>query len=85
MGGDQMRRKVSTLLEEQLYLRVKLEAVRNGKQISEILGLALARYLDESDVPEGAGSVVEKTRGILKISASQLKAVVEEEDDYLGA
>ena len=38
-----MRQKVSTLLEEALFRRAKLMAVRKGMQISEILGEALRR------------------------------------------
>lgn len=80
-----MRRKVSSLLDEQLFLRVKLEAVRQGKQISEILAEALARHLDDTGVPLGVGSVVEKSRGAIKVSPAQLKAIMEEEDDFLAA
>lgn len=80
-----MRREVSTLLDERLYLRAKLEAVRRGMQISKIVGLALAKLLDEAGVPEGTGSIVEKTRGALKISPEELRCVFKSEEDYLGA
>jgi len=80
-----MRRKVSTLLEDQLFMRVKLEAVRQGRQISEIMGEALANYLDEAGAPKGAGGVVRASSGAMAISAEQLDAIMEEEDDFLGA
>jgi hypothetical protein len=39
------RRKVSTLLDEHLFRRAKLGSLRQRKQVSEILGEALQRYL----------------------------------------
>lgn len=42
------RKKVSTILDEHLFRRAKLEAARQGKQLSTILGDALDRYLSEA-------------------------------------
>ncbi|MBM4355870.1 MAG: hypothetical protein FJ109_19130 [Deltaproteobacteria bacterium] len=80
-----MRRKVSTLLDDRLFLRAKLEAVRRRKQLSEIFEEALARHLDDAGVPLGTGSAVEQSRGAIKATPAQLKAVMEEEDDFLVA
>ena len=41
-----MRRKFSTLLEENLYDRTRQEAIRQGKQIADVVCDALAAYLD---------------------------------------
>jgi hypothetical protein len=79
----QARRKVSTLLDAALYRRAKLEAVRQGKQVSEILGEALAAYLAERGGRSGAG-VVAETWGTIPVRQAALKMVMEE-DDWLGS
>ena len=75
-----MRRKMSTILEEQLYRRLRLEALRQGRRISELLGEALTRYLDESGTPEGVGGVVRTSWGALKLDFEKVKAIMEDED-----
>ena len=75
-----MRRKISTLLDETLYRRAKLESVVRGKQISEIIGEALEKYLDERDVPGRGLGVVAETWGSLKLPASELHEIMAEED-----
>ena len=80
-----MRQKVSTLLEETLFRRAKLLAVRKGMQISEILGEALARYLDDEGSPEGMGGVVRHSFAIINLDKDKVRAVLEEEDGLLDA
>lgn len=72
-----MRKKVSTLLDEGLYRRVKLEAAVRGKQISEILGEALEQYLDEHERP-GLG-VVAETWGTLTLEPADLEEIMADE------
>ena len=80
-----MRQKISTLIDPALYRRVKLEAVRMNKQISEIVGEALAQYLDrEGRGPRGTG-VVEESWGALRLPASRVKQVLEEEGSLFDA
>jgi hypothetical protein len=80
-----MRQKISTLIDPALYRRVKLEAVRANKQISEIVGEALERHLDR----EGRGSrgtgVVEESWGALRLPAQQVERVLEQEDSLFDA
>ena len=80
-----MRRKVSTQLDEVLFRRVRLEAVRQGRQISSLISEALARYLDESGTPAGAGGVVSASWAALRAPAVDVVRVLREEDDFLGA
>ena len=75
-----MRKKVSTLLDETLYRRAKLESVVRGKQISEIIGEALEKYLDERKVPGQGLGVVAETWGSLSLSAEELREIMAEED-----
>ncbi len=68
------------MLDETLYRRAKLESVVRGKQISEIIGEALEKYLDERDVPGRGLGVVAETWGSLKLPASELHEIMAEED-----
>lgn len=75
-----MRRKVSTLLEESLFRRAKLESVRQGKQISQILGDALQDYLNQRNPSSQGLNIVEETWGVLRIGKKRLKKIMIEED-----
>ena len=75
-----MRRKVSTLLDEALYRRAKLEAAIRGKQVSEILGEALEKYLDEQGVPGRGLGVVAETWNSIGLPLAALEDIMAEED-----
>jgi hypothetical protein len=80
-----MRQKISTLIDPGLYRRVKLEAVKSNRQISEIVGEALECYLrDERRAPHGAGAVAESW-GALKLPASEVGRLLEDDDGLLDA
>lgn len=80
-----MRKKVSTLLEETLYRRVKLEAAVQGKQISEIIGQALKEYLEERRPSPRDRDVVGETWASLELPADEIEAILNEEEDWLDA
>jgi hypothetical protein len=80
-----MRRKVSTQLDEVLFRRVRLESVRQGRQISAIISDALSHYLDESGTPAGPGGAVSASWASLSVPVETLMEVLDEEDDFLGA
>lgn len=75
-----MRKKVSTLLDEGLYRRAKLEAALRGKQVSEILGEALEKYLNEESRTGRSLGAVEETWGSVKVSREELDEIMAEED-----
>ena len=75
-----MRKKVSTLLDEALYRRAKLEAAMRGKQISEIVCEALEKYLAEESVPGRGLGVVADTWGSVSLPLRELKEIMAEED-----
>lgn len=74
-----MRQKVSTLLDETLYRRAKLQAVRQGKQISEVLAEALEEYLKEKGEPGPVGDAVGETWGLLKLDRARVQRILEDE------
>ncbi|MBI3962636.1 MAG: hypothetical protein HY335_07785 [Deinococcus sp.] len=85
MKGKAIRRKVSTLLDDSLFRRTRLESVRQGKQISEVIGEALELYLSEKGSPQGAGGVVTQSWGVLSLDKEKVKALLVEEDGLLEA
>lgn len=80
-----MRRKVSTVLDENLYRRAKIEAVRQEKTLSDVLTEALETYLGHKGSPQGVGGVVSASKGVLRIDKKLLRKIMEEEPDWLEA
>ena len=76
-----MRRKVSTLIDDALLKRAKVEALRQEKQISEIFGEALQSYLGEAASHRSGSTVASETWGILPVSRATLRRALE--DDWL--
>jgi hypothetical protein len=66
-------------LDEGLYRRAKLEAALRGKQVSEILGEALERYLDEHRGPGRSLGVVEETWGSIAVPREELEEIMADE------
>jgi hypothetical protein len=80
-----MRQKISTLIDPALYRRVKLEAVKANKQISEIVGEALERYLDREGRRSHGTGVVQESWGALRLPPRQVERILEEEDSLYDA
>jgi hypothetical protein len=80
-----MRKKVSTLIDESLFRRVKLEAVRSGKQISGVVGEALEQYLGEKGDRQTTSGYVTESWGALYLPEAQVREILEEEDDLLDS
>lgn len=79
-----MKRKVGTVLEEELLWRAKRAAVREKKTLSLLLEEALEAHLARLEGP-GAGrrkSLVQETRGVFKVERKVLEAVMAEEGLY---
>lgn len=80
-----MRQKVSTILDEGLYRRAKLESIRQGRPLSDILGEALESYLLEKKSPGGLGGIVSSTWGSVRSSPGVVRRLMQEEDDLFEA
>ena len=78
-----MRKKVSTLLDESLFRRVKLEAARQGKQISGVVGEALEQYLSEKGGRQATAGFVTESWGALYLPESDVREIMEEEGELL--
>ncbi len=79
-----MKRKVSTIMEESLFRRAKLEAARQGRPLSAILEEALGRYFEQPPSRPPGYRSVDETWGALSASPELVRYVMEEEEDEYG-
>ncbi len=70
------KRKVGTILDDDLYRRAQETARRQGQSISHLLAAALKRYLGSQT---SGASVVTETQGTYKVASKALKAALEED------
>lgn len=78
-----MKKKVGTLIEEELLKRLRLFAVENGKSMSEIFQEALRRYLTEHTARNKTRfDPVTESFGALKVNRKTLKNVMKEPSFY---
>ena len=77
-----MKRKISTIIDESLFLRTKVEALRQDMQISEVISEALEGYLEEKGSPRGPGGVVANSWATIPLERTDLDAVLREEENY---
>ncbi len=73
-----MKRKIGTIIDEELLRRAKVAAAAQGTPLSHILEVALRDYLDRRGRPRHGG-VVATTWGIMPADATLVKAILEEE------
>lgn len=79
-----MKHKVGTVLEEELLWKAKQAAVRQKKTLSRLLEEALEEHLARLDRRGAARgkSLVEETKGVLKVRKGLLDAILAEEGVY---
>jgi len=79
-----VKQKISTQLDELLFRRARLEAMRQGRQINGIIAEALTQYLDARGTPGGPGGAVASSWGALFFPTSEVLRMLRDEDDFLG-
>ncbi len=72
-----MRKKIGTILDDELVRRAKLAAASDGIPVSRIMETALREYLDKRKGPK-LGSVAESMFGAIPADISLVKAIMEE-------
>ncbi|MBI4312452.1 MAG: hypothetical protein HY681_11815 [Chloroflexi bacterium] len=72
------KKKIGTVLDEELLRRAKMTAAKEGIPLSVLLGRALEAYLRP-----GKGDIVAETWGIMKADTDIVKRIMEEEESYL--
>jgi hypothetical protein len=73
-----MRTKLGTSLKENLVVRARVTAAREGRRFNDIIEEALEQYLARRG-PEAGGSVVQATAGKYRVSRKVLRAIMEED------
>ena len=71
-----MKKKIGTVLDEELFLKAKQVALIQKKSLSQLFEDALRSYLSNFQKKR---EIVEATKGNMKVSPETLKAVIEEE------
>jgi|LGOV01.1.fsa_nt_gb hypothetical protein len=76
-----MKKKIGTILDEDLIYRAKQVALSEQQALNQLLENALKMYLDllEKKKNTGRKNISEETRGVMNISPDVLKAIMEEE------
>ncbi len=79
-----MKKKIGTMLDEDLIFRAKQVAISQRQALSQLLENALRMYLESIEKKPDAArkEVSETTRGAMSISPVALKAIMEEEGVY---
>ncbi len=80
-----MKQKISTQLDEVLFRRARLEAMRQGRQINGIIADALSQYLEACGTPGGPGGIVASSWAALAAPPPDVVRIMREEDGFLGA
>lgn len=76
-----VRKKVGTVLDDELLQQVKLRAARDNVRLSQVIEEALRLYLQRKQM---TGQVA-RSRGVLRASPEAVRAIMEEEEDFLGS
>ena len=79
-----MRKKMGTVIDEELIFKAKQKALSGNMPLSRVLEDALKMYLLTVDkkTAKGQRSISQETKGAMKVSKKELKAVMEEEGVY---
>lgn len=79
-----MKKKIGTMLDEDLLFRAKQVAISQRQALSQLLENALRMYLESIEKKNKADrkEVSDTTRGAMSISPVALKAIMEEEGVY---
>ena len=81
----EMNQRVSTELEADLVRRAKLESIRQGKPLGQILGEALERYLDEKGASHQRPGIVASSWGTLNVKREVLEDLLDEDNGLFDA
>ncbi|MCR4392234.1 MAG: hypothetical protein NUV94_05540 [Candidatus Acetothermia bacterium] len=76
-----MRKKVGTVIDEELLRQAKLVAARDNLRLSQLIEDALRQYLQR----KGPAAQVDRSRGALRAPPELVRTVMEEEEGFLDA
>ena len=74
-----MKKKIGTILDEDLLFAAKHMALSQKKTLSDLLEDAIRTYLG---MQEGSLSISDETKGVMRISPASLRQVMKEESYF---
>lgn len=79
-----LKKKIGTVIDEELIFKAKQKALSSKMPLNQILEDALRTYLLTVDkkTTKGQRSISQETKGVMKVSKKDLRAVMEEEGVY---
>lgn len=77
-----MKKKIGTLLDEELLWEAKKAAAETKKSFSQLLEEALKTYLEKLKKKKTNSGVINRTRGVMRITPKVLEEIMEEEGVY---
>lgn len=75
-----VKKKIGTVVNENLLTAVKVLAAREHKKLSQVIEEALIQYLQR----QRGRSIVMQTQGALKAPPEVVQAILEEEEGVFG-
>lgn len=76
--------RIQASVEDTLLEQSREEAKRQGKSLDDLVGEALHFYLNQRPV-QGRESAVARTWASVPLELAKVEALLNEEDDFLGA
>ncbi len=76
---------MSTIIDEAVFRRAKVEAARQGRPWSALLEDALLRYFENEGRPAEGRRSVSATWGALSAAPEFIREVMEDQDGWLDA
>ncbi|MBM4386349.1 MAG: hypothetical protein FJ088_01340 [Deltaproteobacteria bacterium] len=79
-----MKKKVGTVLNEELFIRAKQSAISHKKSLSRLLEDALEMYLSARERKNASvgRNISRTTHGSMRIAPNELKSIMEEANVY---
>ncbi|OGF58646.1 MAG: hypothetical protein A2Y62_20165 [Candidatus Fischerbacteria bacterium RBG_13_37_8] len=77
-----MKHKIGTILDKELIWEAKKIALQEKRPFSDVLEEALKEYLAKKSKAHSKKNIVQKTKGIMKMSPKLVRAVMEEAGWY---
>jgi hypothetical protein len=80
-----MKQKFSTIIEVGLLRKLRLESVKQGKQINELVSEALEYYLRRPKTPAERPGVVASTWDSMPVDRKTLRKLMQEEESLFDS
>jgi len=76
-----MKKKIGTVIDEELLRQAKLVAARDDVQLAQVFEDALRQYLQRKTL----AAQVDRSQGVLRAPLEVVRAILEEEEGFVDA